>query len=353
MKKILLIQSVISHYRVPVYNLIGEKYDLTVMYSNGNVPEGCKFKTLYMPCTRKKRFFIHDGNLRHVANQYDVVIGLMSYDWLSILALSIGKKRYKFIPWGIGVPASYSVKYDDPSKKRSVFILKHFIKWSDAAIFYSDYPKEKYIRMGLNPNKLFVAHNTVDVKPISFLNNRDSILFVGTLYRAKSVRNMIEIYQKAYIENPNVPLLRIVGDGDEFEDIRSWILDNGLENQILLEGAVFDESILAAFFSKAYACISLGQAGLSVQKAMGYGVPFITSKDSYTGGERLDIQSNINGVLLNNENDFKEVLISIANNPTLYIDMGKNAYDFYHKNRTIEQMADGVIEAIESVLSNK
>lgn len=346
MKKILLIQNVISHYRVPVYNLIAENYDLTVMYSNGKVPDDCKFKTLHVPVKEYKHFIVHQEKIRNIANQYDAVIGMMAFNWISNYMLAFGKRKYKFIPWGIGVPASYSVRYDDPHKKINRFLIKWLIRKSDAVVFYSDYPKDKYSKLGIKSEKMFVAHNTVAVKNIGLSNNKDSILFVGTLYKAKSVMKMLNLYHEAH-ECNNVPLLRIVGSGDEFEDIKKWINENKMNQSIVLEGAVYDENVLAKFFSQAFACVSLGQAGLSVQKAMGYGVPYITTEDAYTGGERLDIEDGKNGYLLKDENEFRNVMIDLAKNPQKYIKAGEEAYKFYHKHRTIEQMAKGVLDALD------
>ena len=52
--KILLIQNTISPYRVPVYNILSEKFDLTVLYSYGDVPKDCKFSTILVPIFKFK-----------------------------------------------------------------------------------------------------------------------------------------------------------------------------------------------------------------------------------------------------------------------------------------------------------
>ena len=350
MKRVLIIQNSVSSYRIPVYNLISQKVDLTLMYSEGPEPKGAKFPFIHVPAKKGRFFYRHSKDICRIAEEYDVVIGMISFNWISNYLLAFRNRRFMYIPWGIGVPASYSVRFDDPSKRMNVYLTKLLIKKSDAVIFYTDYPLEKYAAMGIDKEKMFVAHNTVDVLPLRGNLKKNSILFVGTLYRAKSSISMLEYYKQAYLINRNVPKLRLVGNGDEFDDINDWVRNNDMNEKIVLEGAIYDESILQDFFESAYACVSLGQAGLSVQKAMGYAVPFITTANSYTGGERLDIINNENGVLLEKENDFVEKVLEIAENPKKYIRMGEKAKSFYDNNRTIQMMADAVVNAVEFVL---
>lgn len=89
----------------------------------------------------------------------------------------------------------------------------------------------------------------------------------------------MDSYKKA-IDNFNhqIPKLRIVGEGEMRPFIEDFIRKNKLENNISLEGAIFDENVLAEQFKKAILCFSPLQAGLSVPKSMGYGVPFVTQK---------------------------------------------------------------------------
>ena len=49
MKKVLLIQGIIPHYRVPIFNELAKNVDLTVVYSDGDLPNNVGFKTLHIP----------------------------------------------------------------------------------------------------------------------------------------------------------------------------------------------------------------------------------------------------------------------------------------------------------------
>lgn len=98
-------------------------------------------------------------------------------------------------------------------------------------------------------------------------------------------------------------------------------------------------------------CISPDQAGLSVLKSFGYGVPFVTHRDAITGGERLNIENGVNGVLFDSFDEITEIIKDCAERPECYMEMGKSAKKYYDENRTVRQMVNGFLEAIEFVVN--
>ena len=347
-KKVLIIQSMIPHYRVPVFNELAQKVHLTVLYDKGSVPTDAQFETIKVDMLRIKHLpCIHKTNILRLANEYDVVISMLSGDFLTTYILCNSKRMSKLILWGIGVSASYSVRYD--SNPNIVDKYSKFIKKSDAALFYSSYPIEKYKNLGISHEKLFVANNTVKVLP-SEDDNKDGILFVGSLYKEKKIFELLESYKKAFDHCPNLPKLVVVGDGEDSEDVALWVKRNNLQKAVVLTGAIYDEKELSKYFSRAVVCVSPDQAGLSVLKAFGYGVPFVTHKDAITGGERLNIKNGENGILVDSFDELSDIICDCARNKEKYIEMGKNAKKFYEENRTVGHMVNGFLEAINFVL---
>ena len=254
------------------------------------------------------------------------------------------------ILWGIGVRASYDSNYGEKSNwdKVRYFLMRK----SDAVLFYSKDPINIYLNEGFERDKLHVANNTVLVNEIKTDKKRDTILFIGTLYRQKKIYELLDSYLEAKKKKSDLPNLNIIGDGDEYQNIKNWIAENNLENNIFLRGKVFDENILCEYFSQAIACISPGQAGLSVLKSMGYGVPYITKAKAITGGEIFNIENGISGVLYNNSSELKDIILDLMTNKQKYIEMGHRAKEHYDKYRKPQDMANGLIGAIEYV-SNK
>jgi len=355
--KVLLIQEYIPHYRMPIFNMLADYVDLTVIYSEGELPPNARFTPLYIPkrtipinlLVKRTTVIVSKKSYYKIAKDFDVVICIAYYRWLDMIMLESLPHKYKLIYWGIGVAASYGVPYDSsiPFAKET---FKHAQK-VDAMLFYSDYPVKKYASMGLNPQKMFVANNTVQVASLPYTSEgRNSILFIGTLYKEKNVNELIKAYSIAYQHNENIPDLIIIGDGDERSFLEKLVRDSGLHHKVSFVGKITDDLVLQDYFSKSLLCISPSQAGLSVLKSMGYGVPYVTHKEAITGGEIFNIHNGIDGILLEDFSDLVDIIGRCATSPEWYLRLGKSAYDFYHEFRLPQNMVQGFLDAINYVL---
>lgn len=345
--KVLILYNELFHYRIPVWNELAKKCELTVAYSEGKgtIPEGqtCDFEIIYLPArVLFKRVVIQKSNIRKLVKDYDVIIAYGDIAWL----------KYSTLPWfsdnkvifhTIGVSASYSKGYDE--HKGWDRIRTFFYRQASALAFYTDYPIEKYVKLGIPREKLFVAPNTVAVSPIDNIGTKDSILVIGTLYREKGLQLLLDAYAELKYEC-NLPILNIIGKGPDYELIQRWIQDNNMQDKIYLRGAIFDINEKAKYFAKAFACISPKQAGLTVLESMGYGVPFVTTKNAITGGELLNIHNGVDGVVLEEESQLLSTIKDIADKPERFIKMGREAMKYYNQNRTPQHMAEGLWDAI-------
>jgi glycosyltransferase involved in cell wall biosynthesis len=353
-KKVLIIYNNLFHYRVPIFNLLAERCNLTVAFSIGsNTTEDIKFKVKKLPILKFNRFVLHKDNIYKLCQNFDVVIAYGDIAWLSLSSLTFYKKRnFKIIYWSPGVSASYDKKFDTVSRWDST--RDFFYKRADSLIFYSDYPIEKYVKRGFQVEKLFVAPNTVKVYN-DFVNSevkKDSILFIGTLYMQKGISTLLENYKAAYDDNNKVLPLNIIGGGAEFKKVNDWIVNNELGEKIFLRGPIFNLIEKSSYFKKAFACISPVQAGLSVLESMGCGVAFVTMNDAITGGERLNIQNGLNGVLLDDTEQLKKIILDITEHSEKYIEMGKKGLEYYNNSHKPEDMANGLFKAIEFAFNN-
>jgi glycosyltransferase involved in cell wall biosynthesis len=350
--RVIVLYNKIFHYRIPVWNLLAEKCDLTVAYSDGDgkVPDGltCKFQIMYLPYRKMGKFIVHKANIRKLAKNYDAVVAYGDIAWL----------KYSTLPWlnntkvvyhTLGVSASYDKGYDSHHEWDK--IRKFFYSKANALAFYTSFPIEKYAKMGIPREKMFEAPNTVEVHPIEDVIEKDSLLFIGTLYRQKGLQSLLNAYLDLRGEEL-LPKLRIIGKGPDSDLISKWIKDNHMEGLIEMMGAIYDIDEKARYFSKAFACISPQQAGLSVLESMGYGVPFVTSKNAITGGELQNIHNGVDGVIMDNESQLSEVIKDIAEHKEKYIEMGEKAQLYYNENRTPQHMANGLWNAISYAIEH-
>lgn len=349
MIRVLILNQTIKHYRIPLYNELSAYFALTIGHSGPRIPsEKLKADQKIFKSIEIGPFSIIKTNLFKFCKGYEVVISESNLRYIDRLFLIVSPfRKFKWIAWGIGVSASYQKKFDTDNK------LDWFRHWifgkADAEIFYSNYPITKLEKIGFSSDRLFVAPNTVHINQ-GELNQKwkNSLLFIGTLYKQKNVYELLRNYQEyTYTVSDPIPLV-IIGDGPERNGIKTFI--ETYELKVELVGEITNTEKLRNYFSKAIACISPGQAGLSVLTSFAFGVPFITKEDSITGGERLNIINNENGVLYKEESELYQVLIDIHNNRGKYLRMGQSSFNFYKNNRTIKHMAQGFYKAIDYTL---
>lgn len=353
--KVLLIQEDVKNYRAPIYELINKEVELTVACTLKNEIKESSYKIIQFPYYKVGPAIIHKG-VSKLLNQFDAVILLphLKFIWLDHIVFT--KHKYKVLTWSIGKHVSYNRPYNlssPPSMMDKIFecIQDH----ADACIFYMPEPIAYWKKYkNIDTNKYFVAHNTVRVESFDTLppfSERDSFLFIGTLYAQKGIGELIQAYSKAKPEVEHLPILNIIGKGPEKESIENLIHALGLEKDIILCGPIYDEKILKDYFFKSILCISPKQAGLSVLKSFGYGVPFVTHTDAITGGEKTNIKNGVNGLFYNSEQELVEILVDATNNSSKYEKMSDNARNYYLEEASPENMAKGVLDAINYALN--
>lgn len=283
---------------------------------------------------------------------FDVVIFMPDLHFLNYCFLPFFSKKSKIISWSIGIRASYKLRYDISRKKKLLdYILLIVLRRCDANIFYYDMPKLFWGRL-LKNEKIFIAPNTVFVdENHKSTSEKKYLLFLGSLVEGKGLFDLVEVMKDLYFSGFNLPL-KIVGGGPLKPDLIDRIRDYNLINFILIEGPIYSESKLKSIFSGAICLLSPRQAGLSVLKSMGYGVPVVSNINSITGGELYNINKD-NGFLYQTNAELKEIINKCQSNPELFISKGIEAKKFYLKNRTLRKMTVGFDEAIKYVLNTK
>ncbi len=343
MKSVVIYQDKIMPYRVGIFNELSKKVSLTVVYYNDKLPSGIEFKTVKTSIKKIRGYTFLGKAFRKEARSADAVILPLTQGMINT-RLNLKNKKYIF--WGIGVPAAYDCRFDGLGDND---VLAKMSKKANCCLFYSSYPIEKYKRLGFDTSKMFVADNTVVIPKIELSEEKDSILFIGSLYPQKKIDELLKAYNESYKKNSSLPYLTIIGNGSMYSWCEEYCKENSLTDKVKLLGEVHDEEILKEYFAKALMCVSPDQAGLSVLKSMGYGVPYVTHKDAITGGEILNITDGVNGILYETPEELVEIISESGMNKEKFIEYGKKAYDYYWESRRPEVMVKGFTDAVEYV----
>lgn len=353
--KVIVIQEFVSSYNDAVYEIMNNSVDLTIAYTSKCEVKEPKYKTLELPHWKLSSFVWHK-KFNRLINQYDVVIVNGHFRLVKAAILPFLPHKPKVISWTIGVHVSYKKAYNLSQKPdTSDKLLQMLNNHCDACIFYMPQPIEYWKQYkNIDESKYFVAHNTVkvaDFDELPSIEERDKFLFVGTLYKQKGISELIEAYDTAKKKIGSLPKLYIVGKGPEEHLVKDLVDEKGLSDCVVMTGAIYDENILKDYFLSSLLCISPKQAGLSVQKSLGYGVPFVTRPDSITGGERLDIKDKENGFFYDSIEELSEILVNAATNPAEIDKMSSRAREYYLAEASPEKMAQGALDAIEYVMT--
>ncbi len=108
--------------------------------------------------------------------------------------------------------------------------------WRDrvsAYIALTEFQKQKLIQGGLPAHKIHVKPNFIDLpEQVNIPSRENFVLFVGRLAEEKGVALLIE----AYIQDPNLPPLKLVGDGPLMRVLKTKVFTAGMTDRITFLG---------------------------------------------------------------------------------------------------------------------
>jgi glycosyltransferase involved in cell wall biosynthesis len=351
--KVLILQKIIPSYRYPLFDDLNKKFDLTVGYQDQIHSNEVQFLTKKINSIALFNLYFPTLKFFKTISAFDVIIIMPDFHFLNFCILPFLLTQPKIISWSIGMRASYTLLYDTEREKTFLdSIMCKILNHCDANIFYYEHPL-KFWGNKIDHKKVFIGFNTVKVKKIKNISQekKDSILFLGSLIKGKGIMDLIKSFEKSSFKRKDSNLiLNIIGDGPEYSLIDKYIKQNGLSKKIFLTGAIYDDEELESYFKKAICLISPGQAGLTVLKSFAFGVPFITSNNAITGGERLNIVNGFNGLFFKYQRELDDILERCLNDKAFFRKMGKNAYNFYWNQAKMDVMVDGFEKAIDYVL---
>ena len=354
--KILILQKIIPSYRYPLFSELNKTFDITVGYHKKIHGDELDFKTQKINSITIHKIFLPTFKFIKMCREYDSIIIMLDFHFINYCILPFVLTQPKIISWSIGMRASYTLPYDVMRKKTFLdVVFGYILNKCSANIFYYNHPL-KFWGEEIDHNKVFVAFNTVDVRIPNKItnNNKDSILFLGSLIKGKGLWDLVKSFKRFIEKNRDSNLiLNIIGDGPEFKVLDRYIIKNNFSHRIFLRGAIFDDYVLKNYFERAICLISPGQAGLTVLKSFAYGIPFVTKYNAITGGERLNIVNETNGLLYKKENELDQILETCMTNLNSFKRMGINAYNFYWKEARMERMLEGFKNAINLALEIK
>jgi glycosyltransferase involved in cell wall biosynthesis len=302
MKKVLIVYHYISHYRIPIFNLLsksnkneytilsGEKADIniktadTVLSETDPISGGIRWEII-KNYWFLKYFLIQPSVLKYSFNKkYDTIIflGTMYYitTWLGAIIAKIRGKKVIF--WTHG--------YIKDEKNLKGFIRYIFYSLADEILVYGQRAKDILISKGFPKERVSLIYNSLDydnqklIRTKSntiyknntfFKNNLPVFGFIGRLTIQKKIDLLLITLSEINKDGPKANLL-IIGDGEQMEVLKIKAKKLGLDDYVCFYGACYDENKIFELISLMKVIVSPGEVGLTAIHSLSFGVPVIT-----------------------------------------------------------------------------
>lgn len=313
-KRILIIQRVITFYRLELLKELCNHFDKVVIATSQGEKEGTlKKANTKKACAEYKNLEIHElkalkikyrGESRSTSLFFypqiirlifrsDILIlegttNILNNVYIVPLAKLLGKK---VVWWDSG----YSEDIRTFKRKTIDFFIKPFIKLTDVQMAYST-KGEHYISTYMGGENTFTNLNTINthyfeeiqnevtnsIKKYKFNNKDIKLLYVGVIEKRKKIEELIHIVQKLntnFLEKKYT--LEIVGGGNQLAELREKY--DG--DEIIFHGSIYDKNSLKQFYFKSDLFVLPGDGGLAILQSLLFGLPVLCLKGA-DGTER-------------------------------------------------------------------
>ena len=379
-KKIVLLQRVITNYRLPTFTRISqiEGYDLTVFH--GPNFHGTKIENTKNMSNLKTR------KLWSVPIRFNTKNGLVAMPFSPLLFYYLIRHNPDILICegasnlvNTSIAFTYKVLFKKkllwwslgqvPNRTKSL-VRKIVDKWvftmerkADAIIAYNTHAKEYFISEArVDPNKIYIALNVIDTdKRLLEASQFDKIkvyqqahkdkdfiiLYVGAIIKGKNLDVLLEAfsYLEKSVEGKYNVALTIVGKGDEKTEIEQLSQKLGIKN-IVFVGEV-NEGV-SRYFLESDIFVLPGLGGLAIPDAMLHGLPVIASSADGSESDFIDGQNGMIIPKIDSENLYT-TLKDLCENGDRLKDMKQHAFDTIKNRHNIHSFIHQIEKALYSV----
>ena len=231
-------------------------------------------------------------------------------------------------------------------------LRNRFYQGFDGIVAYSSRARNEYEAAGVPADRIFVVHNCIAPRPTepaperpSTFVDRPRILFVGRVYSGKRLDLMIDAV--ARFPKEDRPVIEIVGDGPDRDDVAAYAASKLDSEDIVFSGKLFGKELTAAF-DRADLFVLPGLGGLAIQEAMARALPVIVGE---ADGTQDDLVRPENGWLFDPPTvDHLHDLISEAFSDVGRLRrMGDESYRIVFEELNLDQMIIELVDAANRI----
>lgn len=370
MRRVLIVQRRLTHYRVPLFEKMRDKLNsleiqLDVLYGQSRTEELKKNDLGKLAWgTNIPTYYFFDEKvcwqpIHRYAKDYDLVIVTQENSLLANHLLLINPTVEKLAFWGHGgnlqssKPNGFRERYKEWTSRK--------VDWWFA---YTQLSADLVSRTGFPESKITILNNAIDTSElIAFKESVEQYeleslrkemglqdskvgLFLGSLHKNKRLEFMLEAAEKIYSSDPSFRLL-VIGDGPERETVKSW---ERSRDWIRWCGPLFGrDKIRHALLADII--VNPGLVGLGILDSFVCGVPMITTACGLHSPEISYLQDGYNGAIAEDSvGAFVERSLELLEDDEALGNLAEGCIESA-RHYTIEGMAERFVSGIESALS--
>lgn len=315
MKKVLVVQPILSHYRQSLFELLaidsivdftiiaGEELNGIKVFNNKSRKIKVNLKNQAFSFKGRK-FYYQKGLFKAIKeeNPTDIIFGGPDFHFISTILLSlyvIMCTKIRIHYWTHGTSKSNSII----AKKSLAF----FYKKAASILTYEIEGKESIAKI-TEREKIYVLKNCLNERDYGFNNKKNvthkrskkfTILFSGRLTKNKRIDLLIKSIQ--ILVNECIPVCcTIIGEGENKKELEYLTNKLNLDNSIIFTGALYG-SDAEFFFQSSDVFVLPGKVGLSIVHALSYGLPIITTSEPIHSPEFCILKDKENSFLYNGQ----------------------------------------------------
>lgn len=296
--QIVFLTRFVPHYRVPLLRRLHAEFGWVVATSAETGAQGLKLATEDEPFIRRFPFrfprpgdpfttIVPVGQILKETGASAIVseFGLRMSSTYGLLA----RRRLGGVPvmfWTHGFNSSRGeISMKDKALQGTARLL---LRQADGCVCYSEPGLERLARV-MPRDRLFVAHNTMDLAPLQASAARlgrlevpggPHLLSVGRMLADKDFPLLIRAFRRFRAQCAPDATLTLVGDGPDMPAVRAAAGD-GVGIRLL--GSIYDEEILAREFMSADLFVYAGAVGLAANHALAFGLPVMIFEQTPQG----------------------------------------------------------------------
>ncbi|NER84004.1 MAG: glycosyltransferase family 4 protein [Leptolyngbya sp. SIO1D8] len=373
MKKVLIIQRYLPHFRVEFFKRLKEEcanknIALSLVYGRLKGAEAMKIKEenleagIYAPVKEinffNQKLFWHRC-LQNLKGQDMIIVQQTNRELINYLLLLrriFSKTKFAYIGHG----RNMQVKTGSWRNRVKNFLIKKCDWW----FAYNDNVKDYLTTQGYPPERITSFMNAIDTKSLILTYedignaqvltikkelhiDSDNIgIFCGGLYKEKRINFLIEacIQIKSRIKDFH---LIVLGSGVEEPKVRDYCEKF---DWIHYPGPVHDDQRKAAYFKASKVFLLPGLVGLAILDSFAFQTPLITTDYPFHSPEIDYLKNEGNGIITkNNISEYVDSVVELLQNDTKMaklIEGCRHSAGIYNLEGMVENFTTGIVKAL-------